>query len=170
MSRYTKQQEKFIFDNYKTLSNKELTKRFNKKFGTNKSVNSISLIKSSRGWLSGEKGNFAKGRTPYNKADIGAIEVVNGYELIKVDKPERWIPRSQYVWEQQQTGEKLKKGEIVTFLDGNNRNYVIENLMVTTKSEIVQTCKRQLRSSDYNLTKVGIGIVRLGNTIRKKNG
>ena len=65
---YTEEQKQFLRDNVKGITLKELTKRFNERFGTNKSENSIRCQKTKLHLYSGiTGGQFKKGDVPANK-------------------------------------------------------------------------------------------------------
>lgn len=65
---YSKEEEKFLIDYVKGITLKELTNKFNKKFGLNLSENCIANQKTKLGLRSGiVGGQFQKGQKPFNK-------------------------------------------------------------------------------------------------------
>lgn len=46
---------------------------------------------------------------------------------MKVKEPNKWKQKQVHLWELAHN-EKVKKGEVVIFLDGNTRNFEIKNL------------------------------------------
>lgn len=66
--KYSNDEHKFIIDNVKGITLKELTMKFNKKFGLNLSENAIAGQKNKLGLRSGiVGGRFEKGQTSFNK-------------------------------------------------------------------------------------------------------
>lgn len=63
----TKEQDKFIHENYKGLYSKQLTDFVNKEFGTNFTVKQIKAYKARNKLDSGITGHFTKGSEPFNK-------------------------------------------------------------------------------------------------------
>lgn len=65
---YSKEEDKFLIDNVKGISLKELTTRFNGKFNLNLSESAIANRKNKLGLSSGiTGGQFQKGNVPFNK-------------------------------------------------------------------------------------------------------
>lgn len=66
--RYSQEQIQFLRDNVKGISLKQLTEKFNERFGTNLSEQAISMQKVKYGLKSGiVGGQFEKGSIPHNK-------------------------------------------------------------------------------------------------------
>lgn len=66
--KYSEEEHKFLIDNVKGITLKELTQRFNKKFNLSISENAISNQKTKLGISSGiTGGQFQKGQQPFNK-------------------------------------------------------------------------------------------------------
>jgi len=63
-SLYSEEQIKFVFDNYKNISNPELAEKFNNNFNTSFSVKQIKSIKQRNKLDSGLDGRFKKGNVP----------------------------------------------------------------------------------------------------------
>lgn len=64
-NRYSPEQEKFLADNAPQMSRKELTERFNREFGTSKSVLAIKSWCNMRGYNSSNTGRFEKGNVSW---------------------------------------------------------------------------------------------------------
>lgn len=62
---YTAEQDEFLRINAPLMSRKELTERFNAKFGTNRSWQGIKLHCNRNGWNSSEDGRFKVGNAPW---------------------------------------------------------------------------------------------------------
>lgn len=72
--KYSPEEDKFILENVKGITLKELTKRFNKKFKVNVKEESISNRKTRIGAKSGiVGGRFEKGHVPANKGKKGSM-------------------------------------------------------------------------------------------------
>ena len=66
--KYSEEEQKFLIDNVKGITLKELTERFNKRFDLNLSENCIACQKNKLGLRSGiVGGQFQKGQKPFNK-------------------------------------------------------------------------------------------------------
>ena len=109
-NKWTKEQEQFLKDNVKGISEKELTHRFNKYFNLDLSVSTVSKRKSILGlsnevsrkgkkwdeWMpiesqiNSSKTQFKKGNVPHNYRKIGEERIRGGYHEIKTDK-NNWL-------------------------------------------------------------------------------
>ena len=72
--------------------------------------------------------------TPKHSKPIGT-EYTNsgGLVLVKVDK-NKWVYKGRLIYENYY-GVKLKEDEMIIFLDGNRKNFNIDNLKLITKQE-----------------------------------
>ena len=86
-------------------------------------------------WNKGTKGltkanvtSFKKGNKPHNYKPLGSERIVkDGYCEVKVsDTGRRWIPKHVLIYEKHHG--KVPKGSAVIFLDGDKRNFDIDNL------------------------------------------
>lgn len=110
----------------------------------------------------GFDGKFKKGQTPYNKKKIGD-EFVNkdGYTFIKVEEPNTWIHKQQYIYENRYG--KLPKGFSVVFLDKDKTNFDIDNLKAIP-NDIKLTAKNlKLFYNNKEMTKTGLLVAELIN-------
>lgn len=193
-NKYSKDIFDFISKNVKGKSNIELLEIVNKKFNNLFTLQKLKAYKKNNHLSSGLTGKFKKGHIPQNKGQkmspehykkcsgtmfkkghcphnhkpVGSERVENkdNMILIKVAEPNKWMYKQRYIWEQV-TGEKVPKESIVTFLDGNNRNFDISNLACITKNENCRLNKNKMRSNSADITKVNISLVRLDNKLRE---
>ena len=130
-------------------------------------------------WNKGTKGltkanvtSFKKGQKPHNYKPLGSERIVkDGYCEIKVsDTGRRWIPKHVIIYEKHHG--KVPKGSAVIFLDGDKRNFDIDNLHLVTRSQLAMLNKNNLIQKDAELTKTAINVVDLMkriSTIEKKD-
>ena len=189
-SKYTDEQVQFIKDNVKN-SVKDLTKMFNKRFGVNVTTRTIMNLKHKYNLRSGinygyfkkdnipyNKGKkideyvskeaqnkirttqFKKGCIPHNHRPVGS-ERVDKYNLIwvKINEPNVWKHKHRYIYEQHFGA--IPKGYMVSFADGNKRNFDINNLILISKNENIVLTKNGLRYKDTELTKTGLLVAKL---------
>ena len=161
---FDNEQVAFIKREYKSNRREALTKLFNEKFGLSIEVSQMVSFCKNHKITCGRKGYFEKGEKPWNtgtkglmkansgtfkKGDVPAtikpvgserICTKDGYVLIKVAEPNpytgaptRYRAKHQVVWEKH--NEKIPKGMLVTFLDGDKLNCDIENLELISLSE-----------------------------------
>ena len=179
----------FIKRHVKNKTNAELLELVNKKFGNIFTPTKLKAYKNNHKLSSNLTGHFPKGHTPFNKGKKMPTEVyekvkdtmfqkghiphnhrpvgserINNKDnmvLIKVSEPNKWVYKQRYIWEQHNGS--VPKGMFITFLDGNNRNFSIENLACITKNENARLNQRHLRSEFPEITQAHINLVKLGN-------
>ena len=137
---YSPYQRQWLIENYHKYLIKDLFVKFNEKFNTSKSFSAIcSYCKDT---LKLRNINYAQiskkeGFVGSNK-EFGSEHMRDGYIMIKVSnegtKRQRWIPKQRYIWEQHHG--KIPEGHKIMFLDGNNRNFDINNLVCVDNSII----------------------------------
>lgn len=115
-------------------------------------------------WNKGMKGwcpdgcqatQFRPGNMPANVRPMHAERVgKNGYIEIKVPErnpytgaPTRFRHKHVWLWEQAH-GRRLPDGHVVIFLDGNNRNFDIENLRLISRAELLYLNRRGLNLAE----------------------
>lgn len=185
---YSLEEEKFLIDNVKGITLKELTERFNKQFNLNLSESSISNRKNKLGLSSGIKGgqfqkghntwnkgikgymganktSFKKGNVPHNYRPVGSERITkDGYTEIKVGDPNKWELKHRYIYEKEHG--KIPDGYNVMFADKNRLNFDINNLILVSKSEDLIMNRNKLIFENQELTRTGYLIAKI---INKRN-
>ena len=119
-------------------------------------------------WNKGTKGltkanvtSFKKGQKSHNYKPVGSERITkDGYCEIKVsDTGRRWRPKHVLIYEKHHG--KVPKGSAVIFLDGDKRNFDIDNLYLVTRSQLAMLNKNSLIQKDADLTKTAINVVDL---------
>ena len=119
-------------------------------------------------WNKGTKGltkanvtSFKKGQKSHNYKPLGSERIVkDGYCEVKVsDTGRRWRPKHVLIYEKHHG--KVPKGSAVIFLDGDKRNFDIDNLYLVTRSQLAMLNKNSLIQKDAELTKTAINVVDL---------
>lgn len=115
---------------------------------------------------------FKQGHVPHNTKPIGFERVAkDGYIEVKVrEKPENGRKNFEFkhrlIWEQAH-GE-IPKGHLVIFLDGDKRNFDLNNLALISQAENLEMYRKGLRTSNNELTETGVLIARSIITSRKR--
>ena len=115
---------------------------------------------------------FKKGQRSHNWAPVGTEVFHGGYMLVKVkDGPDlgqwdSWAYKHRLVWESAHG--PIPKGGNVIFLDGDHRNCELSNLALVNNAEQGYLTMRGLRSSNAEITRVGVTVARLGIAIKNK--
>lgn len=180
--------EQFIRLHCKGISNKELARKLSEHFEKNFAECVVIRFKHQNGLKSGYYGTspissrFQKGHVPANKGKVGCyapgsekgwfqkghrpqtslpvgteIQRGDGYIWIKIAEPKKWKEKHRIIWEQEHGQIPLR--HMITFLDGNKRNFAIENLSLITKEENAVLNKMGLRHTElegagYTLAKL----------------
>ena len=119
-------------------------------------------------WNKGTKGltkanvtSFKKGQKSHNYKPLGSERITkDGYCEVKVsDTGRRWRPKHVLIYEKHHG--KVPKGSAVIFLDGDKRNFDIDNLYLVTRSQLAMLNKNSLIQKDADLTKTAINVVDL---------
>lgn len=166
---FTEEQERFIRENYKGISNQELADLVNAKFGLSISAAQIKRFKSRNKLNSGLTGSFEKGHRPLNYKPIGSerIDKKDGYVLVKVQDhglyQERWRLKHVVLWEK--VHGKVPEDHVIAFLNGDKTDIRIDNLVLLSRTELAQMVRYGYFSNDPELTKAGIQLIRLQNKI-----
>ncbi len=174
----------FVRKNAKGKSRKELTELVNKTFNTSFTQETIHGLKvrlkvtselntqfkkRHTPWNKGKKGLyyngiektwFKKGHIPANHKPVGSERIAKtGYTEIKVTEPRGWMLKHRYLYEKH-IG-KIPPGTNVAFKDGNRQNFNLENLILVTKKEALVMAKRQLWSTNPEITQAGISVSKI---------
>lgn len=81
---------------------------------------------------------FKKGNIPPNHREVGSERINrDGYIEVKIAEPRTWRPKQRIIWEKH-FGEKLKRNEVVIFLDGDKRNFDINNLYKLDRASLAR--------------------------------
>lgn len=193
---YTQEQLDYLEElSAKGLFNTEITKLFNKKFGTSRTENAIQNIRTKYGiktsarnywkkghkpWNKGLKGvnvggketQFKKGHVPANRRPIGAERVTkDGYTEVKIQDGQlndNWIMKHILIWEKAHG--PVPEGHTVIFGDSNRQNCKLENLVLVSRAQLVRMNQLGLIKNNVELTKTGALIADIHNRIgeRKK--
>ncbi len=174
----------------KGLFNREITRKFNERFGTSRTENAIQNIrtkykirtrarnhwkKGHKPWNKGKKGlniggkqtQFKKGNRPQTWVPVGT-EVVDpdGYAKVKVANPNKWEYKHRMAWEKHNG--PIPRGHVVIFGDGNKSNLNIDNLLLVSRKQLVRLNQKNLIQNNAELTKIGIAIADIYNQIGKR--
>ena len=154
---YSEEMDDWIRENYLTfLRTDDFTEVFNKRFGTNKSVNSITKHCRSIG-LRRESTRFHHGGFSYRTADLYTIKRrEDGYFYIKVNMKNdktSWIQLHKFVWEQNYG--KVPKGYCVIFLSDNHDDLSLNNLGLIDRRGTVMMAKFGWFTENRAITKTG---------------
>lgn len=111
---------------------------------------------------------FKKGNIPHNYKPLGSMAISkDGYKLIKIANPNKWILYHRYLWEKAH-GEKVKSDEVVIFADRDKSNFSIDNLIKIKRSNLLYLNRKDLIFEDKELTGVAVNISRLNEQIAKQ--
>nr|DAY22791.1 MAG TPA: homing endonuclease [Caudoviricetes sp.] len=110
---------------------------------------------------------FEKGNIPKNSREIGSERITkDGYTEIKIADPDVWKLKHRLIYEKYY-GE-IPAGYSVIFGDGDKQNCNIDNLILVSRSELLLMNRNKLIKNDSVLTKVGVNIAKLLDTMNKK--
>jgi hypothetical protein len=200
IEKYTEDQICFLEAGYPIMSVGKLTKVFNKYFGTSKTVAAIKTAMTRRGIKSGRTGRFARGGKPWNTGTRGVVKPNagcfkpgsvppniksvgherigrDGYVLVKVEGKDplrgyngHYRHKHVVVWEEH-NGE-VPDGFVICFIDGDRRNFEIDNLELVSRGELavrnmlkMSSKPSELRAPLATLAKL---IIKKGELVRKK--
>lgn len=171
------------------LFNNEITRRFNERFGTNKTERAIKSIRgkykintSARNqwekghtpWNKGLKGymgpnetSFKKGEIPPNYLPVGSERVTaDGYIEIKIEDPNVWKGKHILIWEKHNG--PVPEGHCIIFGDGDRQNLDIGNLICVSRGQLLKLNQHGLIKNDADLTRTGVMIVDLQSKINER--
>lgn len=96
---------------------------------------------------------------------VGTVSKFHNQYFVKVEMPNKWIPRSQWNWEQ--VNPPLQQGEKLLHLDGNKQNDDIENLVVVTDAIICRLNRLNMITEDAEITRVCVTRAKLLQKIKE---
>lgn len=136
----------FIYNNCKGITNQELAKRLNEKFGTNYNAKKMQNFKHHRGL---KAGIHCCGDV--NKRMELMTETIDsrGYTWIKLGEY-NWVRKSRYLYEKY-IGE-IPKDYVIVFKDGNRQNFDLNNLMLADKKMLSQISALMTDDAEINET------------------
>ena len=121
----------------------EVIDEFEKEFGIRLTWGALGHFKWRHGLYSENDGRYKPGVLPYNHAELGAEgNKGGGYIWVKVSEERHtgngskvnWKPKQKVLYEAEHG--PLPEGMIVTFRDGDNRNFDSDNLLAVTRPEL----------------------------------
>lgn len=117
----------------------EVTKDFRREFGFTLTKNQVSLFRSSHETQSRRSHGGGKPRKPvgYERESKGYILVKIAEEATVPQSKDNWRMKHVWLWGQAH-GQALPKGWTVLFLDGDRRNFDLENLYAIPRTYIAQ--------------------------------
>jgi hypothetical protein len=122
-----------------------------------------------------EKGWFKKGGKPPNTMPLGSERITaDGYVEVKISEKSgppnnRWKGKHILIWEKEHG--PVPKGYVVIFLDGDRRNFNLNNLLMISRAEHGYMCHNRLFSENNQLTTLGhdMAALKVAVSQRKKN-
>lgn len=180
---YTNQQHDFLNAN-KTMPRAKLTCLFNQTFKCELSVKAIAAYCKRHGFLTGRTGQIKKGNKPWNTGTKGVCKgsstsfkkgsipanlkpighericSKDGFVLIKVEAVNpytgaktRYRPKHHVVWEK--ANGEIPEGMVIRFIDGDQLNCDIDNLMCVSKSLNLRLNKNKVNELPPELKETG---------------
>jgi hypothetical protein len=172
------------------LFNREITRRFNEKFGASRTEVAIQIQRCKYGFKTSARNYWKKGHEPWNKGVRGwSAPGTERTQFKPGHKPQKWVPvgseritkdgylqvkvkdirggMSRKGWKSKHTivWEKhhgpAPKGHVVIFGDGNNRNFDISNLILVSRAQLAIMNRRGLIKKDVRLTRSGALIAKV---------
>lgn len=194
---YSKEEDKFLIDNVKGITLKELTNKFNKRFNYILSESAIANRKHKLKITSGITGcQFKKGNKPYNKGKKWSeymseqgqknslkttfkkgnvpfnhrevgSERINKDGYIEIKVSEPNKWQLKHRYLYEKKYGKITDGHNLIFLDGNKQNLELSNLKLISKAEDLIMNNNKLFTDDKNLTETGTLIAKVINKYSK---
>lgn len=190
--KFTDEEIEFIRDYALGKYREEIRRAFNEKFNTELTYTQISNVMTRNNITNGIDSRLKKGHIPHNKGKKLPPEVYekikptlfkkghnfnarpvgseridkDGYIMIKIEQPNKWRLKHLHLWEKYNG--TAPKNHVVIFLDGDNRNFDINNLALITRAESLYLNKKKLRFNDRELTEAAVNIAKLNSKISNK--
>lgn len=153
----------------------EILDDFEKEFGTRISKGSLGHFKWRNGFYSVNDGRYKPGDLPANHAEVGdEAEKGGGYVWVKVSDDRHtgnrakvnWRPKQKVEWEKENG--PLPEGMLVTFRDGDVRNFDKDNLIAVSRTELNYMTKLGTKRMEPEARETGELVCRLKAKIHEK--
>ena len=177
---YTSEMENWLKENHQKYLRCELTEQFNKKFGTNVSKKNIQAKLQTMGLKVDKREVYEKfgkeishkiSKVQDDRLGIGSEKIYGGFVYIKIRNgagAQNFKLKHYIIWEKAHN-QSVPKGMCVIFLDGNKRNFDIDNLALVDKQTAkLLTCYNAYGKGEF--TKKTIEYINIENEIRKMIG
>lgn len=167
---FNDEQIEFILKHHKGVSIKEFTEIFNDHFGTKFKYTQFRDFYKRNGLGTGINSRFKAGNRPVGTFDVGA-ERINRIGQIEVKVSSyigvrNWKPKAHVVWEKHHGA--IPDGSTIIHLDGNKRNFDIDNLACVSRAELIRMTSKRRYHSDAEITKAGVLISKIEQKIYEK--
>ena len=149
-SKFTDEEHQFILDNVEGMTYSQLSYLMFKKLRSKRTATSISNYCSRNGIsnnIHSHKGQFASGHIPPATLPIGTERIdYRGDVFVKVSirGKEREKGKHKKVIEWKKHGGSLNDDDIIIFLDGNRKNFDIDNLLPIPRKVFLYLTREQL--------------------------
>jgi len=193
--KYTQEHIDFLAANIQGCPFKDLTAKFNERFGRALSVTAVVSLTHNHGLHNGRdsrfnEGNkatqFKKGFVPWNKGMKGVggweptqfkkgslpwnyqpvgAERVNTYGYVDIKTADPNRWKGKHVLIWEAANGQVPDGHVVIFGDGDKRNFELENLILVSRKQLVRLNQNNLIKNNAELTKAGIIIADIHNRI-----
>lgn len=162
-SLFNEEEKKYIVENIKGQYARDFIQKFNEKFNRNISILQIQRYKKNHKIKCNcPKYNVGEENAKKKRLPIGSVTKRNDGKLyIKVENPRTWKPYQVYLYEKY-IGE-VPHGMTVTFLDGNEYNFELNNLCLVRPKDALLAGHLGLYFKDKELTRTGLIIASLRN-------
>jgi hypothetical protein len=153
MKKYTPEMRAFIKEQYeKGVRNKDICGMVNARFGTDFTENAIEQFMFRSG-ISHQKKIYPIGYESVNKDGYVAVKIAKGNP-----KEICWKLKHRLVWEREYGA--IPERHAVVFLDGDKRNFALENLALLNQNEMARMNQLGFFSNDPTVTVAGIAVVK----------
>ena len=103
---------------------------------------------------------FKKGFSPWHTRELYSERLdKDGYILIKIAKPNKWVRKHRWIYEQEHG--TIPENCVILFADGDKTNLNTDNLICVTRNELKVLNQCRLISSVPELTKIGLNIAKI---------
>lgn len=179
--KWTKELENFLKANYNDYTYKEVSEMLNEKFNIKTTPNSIEHKVSRLGLRKSKDAmrksfkkkrlsrfHFKKGQVPAIKKPIGyETERLCGYIWIKVAEPDVFEQKHRYVYRKHYGN--IPEGANIVFLNGNRRDFRIENLVAMSNAELAHFAGTRIETNNNDdIAKIKLAIAKVKKTIFEK--